>query len=268
MYRPRSGLPDLPHAADLPRLSTPRHHAAPDVIPDPITTILFDAGDTLIAYRRPLRILLQDFFIAQNEILRRDAIAEALEAVNPRYRSLVEHIRTVEEERRMWIELARDLLDVLLPRRRDLYPQLAHWFSEAWKHLKVFRDVGPTLRKLRARGYRLAVVANWEPSLPTTLEKLGLRRHFETVVASAAEGIWKPDPRLFQIALARLDVPPHVALSVGDHVERDVEAARAAGLHGLLLDRFDDYPKFTPRVRTLAGLLEWLGIGESAPGPT
>lgn len=234
----------------------------------PITAICFDAGDTLIAYRRPMRILLQDFFIQHDEIIKRDAIAEALDAVNPRYRSLVAQIRTVDEEHRMWIEVARDLLDVLLPRRRDLYSELARWFSEGWKHLKVFRDTGPTLRKLRAAGYRLAVVSNWEPSLGVTLNHLGLGRYFDTVVASAAEGIWKPDPRLFRIALERLDVSPAQAVNVGDHIERDVEAARIAGMQAVLLDRFDDHPHFTPRVRTLAGLLDFLGVSTTAPART
>ncbi len=223
-----------------------------------VTAVLFDAGDTLIAYRRPLRILLQDFFIEHDEIVRRDAIAEALDAVGSRHRSLMEQVRTVEAEQRMWIEVARDLLDVLIPRRRDLYVDLARWFSEGWKLLKVFRDVRPTLRTLVARGYRLAVVSNWEPSLPLTLERLGLSPYFQTVVASAAEGIWKPDPRLFQVALERLAVPAEAAMSVGDQLERDIEAARIAGVAGVLLDRFDDHPEFTPRVRNLTELLEWL----------
>lgn len=242
----------------LPCLSHFHHIAAAHVISGPVSTILFDAGDTLIAYRRPLRILLQDFFIQHDEILRRDSIAEALDAVNPRYRALVEQIRTVEEEQRMWIELARDLLDVLLPRRRDLYPRLAQWFSEGWKLLKVFRDVRPTLRTLQGSGYRLAVVSNWEPSLQISLDRLGIGRYFEAVVASAAEGIWKPDPRLFEVALTRLHVPAREAISVGDHVERDIAAARQAGLHGVLLDRFAEYPEFSPRVQSLTELLRWL----------
>ncbi len=228
------------------------------MIAGPITAVLFDAGDTLIAYRRPLRILLQDFFIEHDEIVRRDAIAEALDALGPRHRSLVEQTRTIEAEHRMWIELARDLLDILLPRRRELYVELGRWFAEGWKLLKVFRDVRPTLRTLVARGYRLAVVSNWEPSLPVTLERLGISRYFQTVVASAAEGIWKPDPRLFQIALDRLAVRAETTVSVGDQLDRDVEAARAAGVHGVLLDRFDDHPEFTPRVRSLTDIVEWL----------
>jgi len=217
-------------------------------------TILFDAGDTLIAYRRPLRILLQDFFIQHDEIVRRDAISEALEAVDARYRSLIQEVRSVDEERRMWLEVGRDLLDVLLPRRRDLYVALGGWFADGWRQMKVFRDVRPAMRSLRAAGYRLAVVSNWEPSLAQTLERLGIGHYFEAVITSSVEGVWKPDPALFRIALERLATPAETTVSVGDHLERDFETARVAGLQAVLLDRFDDHPEVISRVRTLAEL--------------
>lgn len=238
----------------------------PALITPTITAICFDVGDTLIANRRPMRILLQDFFIEHDEILKRDAIAEALDAVNSRYNHLLKQVRTIDDEQRMWLEVARDLLDVLLPRRRDLYPALATWYSEGWKHFKVFRDAVPTLRKLRESAYRLAVVSNWEPSLPVTLERLGLSSYFETVIVSSIEGLWKPDSRLFQVALDRMDVSPEQTLSVGDHVERDIKAAWAAGMQGILLDRFDDYPQFSPRLRDLGELTAWLQLHEQQRG--
>lgn len=229
-------------------------------------TIFFDAGDTLIAYRRPLRILLQDFFIQHDEIVRRDAISEGLDAVDARYRSLIQQVRSVDEERRLWLEVGRDLLDVLLPRRRDLYVTLGEWFAEGWRHMKVFRDVRPAMRMLRAAGYRLAVVSNWEPSLAKTLERLSISHYFEAVITSSVEGIWKPDPRLFRIALERLGTAPDATVSVGDHMERDVMSARQAGLHAVLLDRFDDHPEFTPRVRTLTELPDL--ISSAVPQPS
>lgn len=231
-----------------------------------VDTILFDAGDTLIAYRRPLRILLQDFFIQHNEIVRRDAIAEALEAVDARYRSLIHQVRTTDEERRMWLEVGRDLLDVLLPRRRDLYVALGAWFADGWRQMKVFRDVRQAMRRLRAVGYRLAVVSNWEPSLSATLDRLGIRHYFESVITSSEEGVWKPDPGLFRIALERLGAPAERTISVGDHLERDFMAAQHAGLHAVLLDRFDDHPEVSPRVRTLTELLALLA--PRAPQPS
>lgn len=249
----------MPDAPAVPGLPGRGFHVT--TVPG-VRAVLFDAGDTLIAFRRPLRILLQDFFIQHNEILKQDRIAEALEAVDPRYRAVMRTTRTVADERRMWLEIARDLLDVLLPRRRDLYPALAQWFADGFidscRHLKVFRDVAPTLRRLRAREYRLAVVSNWEPSLPLTLNKLGLGKFFDTIVTSAIEGVWKPDPGLFEIALKRLGVASSDALSVGDNLERDIEAAKMVGIHGVLLDRFDSHPEYTPRVKALTDLLQTL----------
>lgn len=228
------------------------------MIPPSVRTIFFDAGDTLIAYRRPLRILLQDFFIEHDAIVRRDQIAEALDLLNLRYRSVMGTIRTVEQERRLWLAVARDLLDLLLPRRRDLADRLGRWFSESWWLLKVFRDVRPAMYRLRRLGYQLAVVSNWEPSLEEVLDHLGLRFYFSAVVTSSVEGIWKPDPRLFEIALRRCGLRPEEAVSVGDDVERDVEAAARAGLAGILLDRFGDHPEYTPRVRDLGELADRL----------
>lgn len=235
------------------------------MIPGSVDTIFLDAGDTLIAHRRPLRILLQDFFIERNEIVHRDRIADALDVVNARYRAIMESVRTVDAERRMWLEVARDLLDVLLPRRRELYVELGRWFGESWKLMKVFRDVRPALRQLRTNGYRLAVVSNWEPSLEAVLDHLGLRFHFTTVVTSSVEGIWKPDPRLYEIALQRCRIDAEQAVSVGDNVERDIEAARRAGVAGILLDRFGDHPEFTPRVEDLAELVQRLPVRVPQP---
>jgi HAD superfamily hydrolase (TIGR01509 family) len=86
-----------------------------------------------------------------------------------------------------------------------------------------------TLEKLTGQGLRLAVVSNWDCSLPLHLSRLDLDRLFSTVVTSADVGRPKPDPAPFRLALERLDVQPERALHVGDESE-DEEGARAAGM--------------------------------------
>jgi HAD superfamily hydrolase (TIGR01509 family) len=76
---------------------------------------------------------------------------------------------------------------------------------------------------------RLAVVSNWDVALHGYLEELALADHFATVVTSAEAGAPKPDPRIFELALGRLRVPPERALHIGDS-EADEEGARAAGM--------------------------------------
>jgi putative hydrolase of the HAD superfamily len=86
-----------------------------------------------------------------------------------------------------------------------------------------------TIRRLRSKGLRLAVVANWDCALPGHLERLGLGGLVDTVVTSARAGVPKPDPAIFELALSELGVRADRALHVGDE-PCDQEGARAAGL--------------------------------------
>ena len=56
------------------------------------------------------------------------------------------------------------------------------------------------------------------------------------MVDSAEEGIEKPDPRLFHIALQRMQATTEEAAFVGDIFKVDMVGARAAGLLAILLD--------------------------------
>ena len=90
------------------------------------------------------------------------------------------------------------------------------------------------LEELAARGVRLALVADSRPNTPpNVLRQHGLLERFETLAISEVAGATKPDPRLFEIALEALDIPPaaygRVAM-VGNHLERDIAGANRLGL--------------------------------------
>ena len=103
---------------------------------------------------------------------------------------------------------------------------------DAFMGALVFEEVpgaSETLRRLRQRGLKLGVVANWDCALPEHLERLGLDGLVDTVVTSARAGVAKPDPAIFELALEELGVDTGRALHVGDE-PCDEEGARAAGL--------------------------------------
>jgi putative hydrolase of the HAD superfamily len=102
---------------------------------------------------------------------------------------------------------------------------------------RAYPDAAPALGRLVAAGLRLAVIANWDISLPDVLARLGLAGPLATIVTAAEVGAAKPDPRPFQVALERLGVEPADCVHVGDDPATDVAGARAAGLAALLLDR-------------------------------
>ena len=100
-----------------------------------------------------------------------------------------------------------------------------------------FPDAATSLGALRASGIRAAVVSNWDCSLGGVLAGLGLGGLLDAVVTSAEVGVPKPDPLIFESALAAVQCPPAHAILVGDSLEIDVAGGRAAGIRSVLLDR-------------------------------
>jgi len=122
-----------------------------------------------------------------------------------------------------------------------------------------FPDAVPALRDLRAAGLRLVAASNWDVSLHEQLERTGLRPLLDGAVSSAEAGAAKPDPALLVRALAIAGAEPGHAWHVGDDLEADVGAARAAGVRPVLIVR--EGPVAAPAgVAAIASLAELLTL--------
>jgi len=88
---------------------------------------------------------------------------------------------------------------------------------------------------LRARGVLLAVLSDYPAT--AKLHAMGLGAKFDAVLSAQDPeiGVFKPDPRGILVALGRLGVGPGDAIYVGDRVEVDSAAARAAGVACVIL---------------------------------
>jgi HAD superfamily hydrolase (TIGR01509 family) len=113
--------------------------------------------------------------------------------------------------------------------RRTYNPPAGIWNT-------VDPDAAPALAAVRRAGLRAAVISNSNGSARSLLESLGLAGHLDFVVDSAEVGVEKPDPRIFELALAQGRVAPGEAVYIGDLYSIDVRGARAAGLRAVLLD--------------------------------
>lgn len=120
---------------------------------------------------------------------------------------------------------------------------LAHARDRLLDCFEVFDDVHPALDRLQAAGIRTAIISNWDYTLERVLVAKGLAHRFEFALASLVEGVEKPAPRLFKIALDRLGLQPHEVWHVGDDPTDDLLGARRSGLRGFLLDRRGAYPE-------------------------
>jgi HAD superfamily hydrolase (TIGR01509 family) len=102
----------------------------------------------------------------------------------------------------------------------------------------VMPGVPEALATLSGLGLQLAVVSNSDGSVERALRDCGLRDHLGVVVDSDVVGFEKPDPRIFAHALEWLGADARSTVHVGDMYFQDVEGARGAGLHAVLLDPY------------------------------
>jgi HAD superfamily hydrolase (TIGR01509 family) len=131
--------------------------------------------------------------------------------------------------------------------------QAYHSTHNLWE--TVPDGVPNVLDRLRAMGVRLVVVSNANGKLKVLFERLDLARRFDVMVDSHEEGVEKPDPRLFEIALERSGAQRGETLHVGDLYHIDVQGARGAGLDAVLLDPAGLYAGFDcRRIRSLGEL--------------
>jgi len=136
---------------------------------------------------------------------------------------------------------------------RDL--QAYHDRVNLWE--RVPDGAREAVERLRAAGLTLVIVSNANGRLRVLLDRLGLAGLFDVVIDSHEEGVEKPDPRLFRLALERSGASPGTTLHVGDLFHVDVEGARAAGIRGVLLDPLGLYEGFDcERVRSLGELAD------------
>ena len=100
---------------------------------------------------------------------------------------------------------------------------------------RAYDDVTPLMAGLAGAGVGVAVVSNWDCSLPDALAAAGVA--VDHVIASGSSGSSKPDPAIFRAALDALGVAPGRALHVGDTEETDGVGARAAGIDVRIVNR-------------------------------
>ena len=222
--------------------------------------VLFDAGNTLVRVTPSVGAIYAETAARHGVDVAADVLERAFRQVwaarcQDLRRSSSWHT-SEEAERRWWREIVaatfrnagqtggfRNGFEAFFDELYALFAEARCW--------QVFDDVRPALARLAEAGVRCAVVSNWDSRLRRLLEALNLARWFEFVLTSAQAGYSKPDPRIFQEALARLGVAADRAVYVGDSFEDDVIGARNAGLRALLLDRSGAQDS---RTHTLASL--------------
>jgi len=205
-----------------------------------ITTVLFDAGGTLVHL---------DYFFLHKELrqagirVTRRAVRRAEYAAKIAVdRRVLGSARDTDETRRQpYFAALLDQLGVDTPTAAQLLQRFeaAHIQDNLWR--VMLPSTPRILRELRDRGLILGVVSNADGRIAAILRQCGIEQFFQVMIDSHLVGVEKPDPRIFHLALARAQARPEQAIFIGDIYGVDVLGAERAGIRPLLLDALGCY---------------------------
>ncbi len=202
----------------------------------PLRAIFFDAGNTLIH---------MDFDAIAAALARQGVTATAGDVQRAEWRARIRldatfHPGASTEHPDTGDRYLAFVLDELGVRSPATLTALTAWRraynlpNGLWTVLEP--EAEAALALTRHAGLTAAVISNSNGTIAAILDTFGLARHLDFVIDSSKVGVEKPDPRIFQIALARAGLHPEEAAYIGDFYSIDILGARAAGLHAVLMD--------------------------------
>jgi len=216
--------------------------------------VSFDAAGTLLTLREEVGQTYSRLAERYGYVAKPEVVEAAFRRTFPKREPLIDQ----SCERAWWKNVVRDAFDGAssFSRFDEFFDETYDFFSHAsaWQ---LFEDVSPVLKSLKERGCRLAVISNFDSRLAGLLAELGVSEFFDGVFVSSVMGAAKPDPAIFEKALASLSAESNGATHVGDSWGDDVEGASAAGMQSIWLNRHGNQASSTDsRISSITTLFE------------
>lgn len=147
-------------------------------------------------------------------------------------------IRAAADQYRPFDALAGDALDVAArAHERAVTAAQRAELLRAFTELEPWPDSRATLERLRARGLRLAPLANFAPSMiDRLLEHAGLGSLFDDRISTDRARTYKPAPRAYALAEAAFGIP-RAQIAFAAFGRWDAAGARWFGFHTYWINR-------------------------------
>ena len=159
-------------------------------------------------------------------------------------------------------QVTGDALDFALETLAIDKAELRDRLMRLYLMLDVFPEVPDVLAPLKKAGLRTAILSNGSPRmLDAAVKAAGLDSLLDAVLSVEEVGVYKPHPKVYQLAVDRLGVPA-AALAFQSSNAWDAYAASAFGMQVVWCNRYGQRPERLPGVpdRMVKSLSELPGL--------
>ncbi len=175
-------------------------------------------------------------------------------------------LRAVQNLHADFWQVTGEALDFALESLKLGKPGLHDRLMNLYLTLEPFPDAADTLKRLRAAGMRMAILSNGSPAMLDPLVRAAkFESYFDAVLSVEEAGVFKPNARVYQLAVDRLGVPA-AAISFQSSNGWDAWAASAFGMKVVWCNRYGQQPERLPgkpdrEIRSLAEFPAVVGVG-------
>ncbi len=114
---------------------------------------------------------------------------------------------------------------------------VARYRSDRYRGLELYGDALDVLESIRDE-FIVGMITNGPTDIQQPkIDLLAIEHLFDFTLISESTGFWKPDPRIFELALELAGVAAHEAIYIGDSPGHDVAGAQAAGIPAVWMNR-------------------------------
>jgi 2-haloacid dehalogenase len=125
-------------------------------------------------------------------------------------------------------------------------PALRDRLMNLYLTLDAFPEVPQVLRQLKAAGLKTAILSNGSPRmLQAAVDAAGLAESLDAVLSVEEVGVYKPHPKVYQLAVDRLGIDA-AAISFQSSNAWDAYAASAFGMRVVWCNRYGQRPERLP----------------------
>ena len=143
-------------------------------------------------------------------------------------------------------QVTQDALDYAFDMHAVKDADLRKDLIEAYLKLDCYPEVPGALAELKERGFEIAILSNGTPTmLEAAVKNSGLEELIPEIYSVEQVGIFKPDPRVYQIAVDELKVKPSEIIFQSSNAW-DASGAAAYGFKVAWVNRFEQSPERLP----------------------
>ena len=179
----------------------------------------------------------------------RDVLGETIDTLTALWRDKQLHytwLRAVQGRHADFWQVTGDALDFALETLAIDKPGLRDRLMNLYLTLQPFPEVPEVLEQLKTSGLRTAILSNGSPvMLDEVVRAAGLSTLIDAVLSVEAVGVYKPHPKVYQLAVDRLGVPA-AAIAFQSSNAWDAYAGSAFGMQVVWCNRYGQRPERLP----------------------